>query len=555
MDMGASTIPGQELNLTDQDMAYLQLISDPVLWAEKTMGWTARDYQAPILRDPSRRIVLRQGRRTGKTDVVVVKALYFAYIQPNRRGRRNYRILIVAPQDDHINEIFDRIRELIRMSEDLTESVVSDRKNPNRIVFGNKSQIRGLTAGTKSGRKALGARGKGADILIYDEMDYLDDDDIANTYAITQEHPDVFVIGASTPTGRRSWFYNWCKDPRIGFTEYHVPSTKSPEWGPEMERDLKLQFSGVKYLQEVMAEFGEEQAGVIGKRFIDAARVRGEEMGLRYQTIDNTFEPRGPRILGVDWDKIGAATHMVGLEFDRQSNLYYPIFYHEVPKHEYTLSSAVRQIVQIDQAFEWDYVIVDRGYGEMQVEELHRYGILHPESEFGEKVIGVSYQEHVDIRDPFTQKKIRQPLKPFMVNMLASAFEQNRFAVVPDDYKVVKALEDFRVHSVSHLRQVTYEDKDDHIFLSVAMAYYGFVKFFSDLINLKPATAVLPFRSPLADRPVSNQDRVTPVTNKGGAPVLVSPTLGNAVPSTRKRSALPSRSIAGVRQTLSRGIF
>lgn len=538
-------------SLSPEDLAYLQILMDPVLWAEKTLGWIARPYQAEFLRDPSKRIVLRQGRRTGKTDSICVKCLYCAFTQPGGRPGRDYRILIIAPQDEHVNEIFSRLRELIRQSEDLSESVVMDKKHPNIIRFGNNSVIRGVTAGTKSGRKALAVRGKGADMLIFDEMDYLDDDDVANSYAITMEHPDVIVIGASTPTGRRSYFYRWCMDKSLGFKEYHVPATMNPNWNEEMERDLRAQYSGVKYLQEVMAEFGEEEMGVIAKRFIDSAVLRGQQLGLRYQNRFNPLEKRGPRILGVDWDKYGASTHMIALEFDRvNTHLYYPIFYHEVPKHRFTLTQGIQDVLDLDAAFDFDYIIVDRGYGEAQVEELKKYGLLNPESRLAEKVIGISLSDHVFVRDPFTRKKIKQPLKPFMINQLALAFEQERFALVPDDYNVIKHLEDFRVVSVSSYGQPTYTSEDDHIFITIAMAYYGFVMNYSDLMNLKPATAILPFRSPLQKVADKTVPRELPQTN--AARVLVSSTVLGSVGIRTRSSGLVSRRLGGASAPLRR---
>lgn len=532
-------------SLTPEELAYLKILLDPVLWAEKTLDWYARPYQADFLRDQSTRVVLRQGRRTGKTDGICVKCLYHAFTQPGGQPGRDYRILIIAPQDEHVNELFNRLRELIRQSEDLSESVVLDKKHPNTIRLGNNSVIRGVTAGTKSGRKALAARGKGADMLIFDEMDYLDDDDVANSYAITMEHPNVIVIGASTPTGRRSYFYRWCMDKSLGFKEYHVPATMNPNWNEEMERDLRAQYSGVKYLQEVMAEFGEEEMGVIPKRFIDSARARGEQLGLRYQSRQNPLQKRGPRILGVDWDKYGAATHMIGLEFDRtETHLYYPIVYHEVPKHRFTLTQGIQDIIELDKVFNFDYIIVDRGYGESQVEELHRYGLLHPETRLAEKVIGISYSDHVHVRDPFTRKKAKQPLKPFMVNQLAMAFEQERFALVPDDYNVTKHLEDFRVVSISSYGQPTYTSEDDHIFLTIAMAYYGFVMNYSDLMKLKPATTILTFRSPFQRATENSVPRELPQADT--STVLVSSAVLDSTTFRPRSSGVTSRRLGGV---------
>ena len=46
------------------------VLESPILWAKVYLNWTCRDYQHPILMEgkKSRQLVLRLGRRLGKTD-------------------------------------------------------------------------------------------------------------------------------------------------------------------------------------------------------------------------------------------------------------------------------------------------------------------------------------------------------------------------------------------------------------------------------------------------------------------------------------------------------
>lgn len=491
--------------LTEEQQALLRIYADPVLWAKHAIGWEARDYQADILRDSSKRIVLRAGRRAGKTDVMIVKALYHAFLKIGCKDKhRNYRVLVIAPMDEQIMELFGRLRELIRMSEDLQNSVVEDTKKPNLIKFGNNATIRGVTAGTKSGTKAMNVRGKGANLLMYDEMDYLSDDDIANSYAIVQESKDIYVIGASTPSGRRSWFFNWCTKRRLGFNHYHIPSYRNPNWNKRMEEDLRSQYAGVKYLHEVEAEFGESEMGVIPKRFIDAAIMRGEQMGVRYQSPESPFQKRGPRILGVDWDRVGAETHLIGLEFDRESRMFYPFLFHQVPRHKFTFSDGLRDVIEFDGVFDFDHIVVDRGYGEGQIEEMQRYGLLHPETRLNEKIMPVTFGGSVEVHDPLRDKRIKYQLKNFIVWQLAKAFEDNKIALVPKDYKTIRSLEEYTVVSMSTGGKCIFSSDNDHIILTLAMAYYGFVTHYTELIKMKPVTKVYQLKNFLA-RPLEKE--------------------------------------------------
>ena len=69
----------------------------------------------------------------------------------------------------------------------------------------------------------------------------------------------------------------------------------NPEWSPQMEKELRAQFSEVAYEHEVLAEFGTEMVGVFNKDYIDEA----SSIGYEYTTSPS--HP-GPISIGVDWD-------------------------------------------------------------------------------------------------------------------------------------------------------------------------------------------------------------------------------------------------------------
>ena len=256
---------------------------------------------------------------------------------------------------------------------------------------------------------------------------------------------------------------------------------------------------------------------------------------------------------------------MIGLEFNKEINMYYPIYRKEIPRHEFTLTTAVRHIIESDKVFNWDYIIVDRGYGEGQVEELHRYGIANPKSNFAKKVIGIQYSESVTTIDPFSKKKMKYPMKSFMVLQTALAFEKQKFALIPDDYKLVKRLEEYRVSSRSQYGQPIFDGNDDHLFLAMASAYYGYVKFFSDLMKRKPATKILPIKSPMeraSEEHITraiDEDSSKKKKRKSDTVNGLSFATPQGLSSRRGRSSPPSGSIRGFtsmpsRSSVKRGI-
>lgn len=136
---------------------------DPRLWAKVYLGWEARDYQELILEKAktSRSLVLRLGRRLGKTDSMCVLILWYGYTQANKGPNNQYDILIITPYETQIDLIFDRLKQLIEASPMLQQMV--KRSIHHLYEFENGTKIKGLTAGAKSGNEANNTRGQRAD--------------------------------------------------------------------------------------------------------------------------------------------------------------------------------------------------------------------------------------------------------------------------------------------------------------------------------------------------------------------------------------------------------
>lgn len=142
------------------------IMEDPVKWAQAFLRaydpiskgmkpWTARWYQVEMLRDNSTRKVYRCGRRIGKTETMVVDMLHKAYTN------KNFRVLMAAPYDNQIRNMFTRLNELIAESPLVKQAVASTTKNPAKIEFANGSMILGFTTGDD----AASVRGQRADIF------------------------------------------------------------------------------------------------------------------------------------------------------------------------------------------------------------------------------------------------------------------------------------------------------------------------------------------------------------------------------------------------------
>jgi replicative DNA helicase len=523
------------LGLTQEEVFTVELLTNPVKWAEEYLNWKSRDYQDLILEQGAKRtrLVLRLGRRLGKTECMCVLILWHAFTQINRDTEKiaedPYDILILTPYEKQAQLIYDRLIELIEGSSELKGSI--SRKISMLIQLQNGTNIQLMTVGTGSGSGAAATRGQRADLLVYDEVDYIGEEEISNSIAIANEDKQrIRILAASTPSGDRRSYYNWCSKashtydadaPHIeatgtikydytnrpgrtgnAWTHIYAPSTVNkklnvinPDTGMTGLEELKEEFTEMKYQQEVMAEFGESQSGVYQKKYVDLAVQLGQQMNVTYAgnykgTVMNNFKVMGKRILGVDWDKSGASTNMVGLQFIESSGMFVPFVRVEIPKHEFTYTNAVEMIIKLNNEFNFDWIFADAGHGEKQIEDLKQWGMNHPETGLQHKVVRVNMSEKITWRDPFTQQKVSHHIKPFMVNNLVRAFERGKFAFHPGDNHTIKQFTDYYVKRWGQDGRPVYTDENEHIHDCIMLAMHGFIVKYTDMLKVNTTVKI-----------------------------------------------------------------
>lgn len=490
--------------------------NSPVLWAKVYLNWTCRDYQFPILMEgkKAKQLVLRLGRRLGKTDSMCILIWWYAYTQINKGDNGQYNILILTPYETQIDLIFTRLKQLLEGSP-LLEGMIT-RSIHHRYELSNGTIITGLTAGASNGTNGgNNTRGQAADLIVLDEVDYIGSSQLTNIINIRNEAPErIRIMAASTPCGKHEEFYKWCVGAsksyvvkqddidNIRFTGYNIETAdergeKGNGWvqvyspslvnrellkiNPDTEQtylqDLKDELSELRYDQEVMANFGDEEMGVYQKRFIKSAIDEGRRVTHRYVDLENEDEIRaflrkrkGPVVMAVDWDKVQAGTTMVGLYLDKEhmnedgynEPKFKTFFRVEIPRTEFTYVNAVNKVVELNDMFDFDWIAVDRGYGEVQIELFKQYGIANPQSGLAEKVVGYQFGQKIEVRDPHTHKKDKKPLKPFMVNNSVITFEKEKIVLDPTDKLLIEQLEAYRIKSISTTGLPTYTDENEH---------------------------------------------------------------------------------------------
>lgn len=179
--------------------------------------------------------------------------------------------MFVAPYENQIRLIFDRLRALIEASPLIKDKVTRSTKNPYAVEFNNGSKIIGFTTGASSNSGAASLRGQRADMIICDEMDYMGDSDFENVAMLAAERDDISIVVSSTPTGKRGWFWKVCQ-PDSGYTEHYHPSTHNPNWNDRMEAEFRSELTELGYIHEVQADFGPQDTGVFNKDRVDMSR-------------------------------------------------------------------------------------------------------------------------------------------------------------------------------------------------------------------------------------------------------------------------------------------
>lgn len=479
-----------KIGLSQQEQYKIHIAQDPVTWAKHFLGVNPRVYQILMMRHPALYKVLRAGRRLGKTWTMAIILLHHAYITPHARS------IVVTPMKPQAGLIYKEIMKLVSESDVVNESVSRNVTSPQyEIELSNGSIIRFFTSGMKSGGKSDVTRGQEAHLIVLDELDYMGDDDLEALFAMmqkTDEHQqDKRMIGASTPTGRRGVFWNWCHSDI--FQEFWFPSYCNPNWDKKIEDFFRKQFkTEMGYRHEIEADWGEHTEGVYPRRLLEAAFCGDWKYVPGMTSVDTYY------VMGVDWDKYGAGTNIVVLEVypethpDVESRGLIKLHYREETlREEYALTKAVDRIIDLDTNFNCNHIYVDRGFGEVQVELLHKYGRDNPLSGMAQKVKGIQFSEMLEMRDPFSSEIIKKEIKPFMVDNLRQFLENGVIKFPQDDEELFAQLLEYYVSRHTASGRPVFEAPDrvgDHAHDALILACLSITQNYGDLMKVDFAT-------------------------------------------------------------------
>jgi hypothetical protein len=196
-----------------------QCLVDPVAFSSIILGAEPWPHQAELLRCTSRTVVVKAGRRSGKSTAAATKALWRAFSKPGAS------ILIISAGEDAAKRVLEEARRLAAASHVFREFVTDELKT--EMKFANGSLI------TSVPKTEARIRGLGADLLIMDEAFQMGEEIWRAAEPVTAANPGSQIWICSTPGNSPLHFFNtkWRQGidaPSEWVRSFHWPSAVSP---------------------------------------------------------------------------------------------------------------------------------------------------------------------------------------------------------------------------------------------------------------------------------------------------------------------------------------
>ena len=419
--------------------------TDPALFAETFFNFKPTQYQADLLRDESKRIVVVWSRQNGKTTTIALRAIWYALTH------QKTLTLIIAPSLRQSMIMSDRITDFLTSLPPKYSNIFVKKLQRTIIQLNNGSRIIALPNNPQL------LRGYTANQVICDEAAFFRDDNLVffNVLYPMLATTDGILIASSTPWSKDSVFYRMCQNAQFSKHKITCEDVKNSGLIKQSFIDeMKSQIPFERFQREFMSEFVED---------VDAWLTQS----LIINCIDSKLEPyefeampKGDFHVGVDFgkeqdfsvvvvvEKLGAVTRVVHV--------------HRFPlKTNY--SSVIGYVKSLQDRWQTiNYLYADiTGVGNYIVEDMVRGGI--------HGVTGISFtiQSKEEMATILREKMRNQEIKiPYVPTRRI------------DDVELTSELniEKYELLKTGHLRFSHPEGSHDDVFWSLALAVYASVQ-------------------------------------------------------------------------------
>lgn len=523
-------------NETSKEKAlnYFKATQDPVAWCnlmfsfdETNPEWRIRPHQKEMLRCNSLRSVERWGRRAGKTMGAALKILYLVFTKTYSQGTNTKgqemlsgpKVMVVTPYQSQLTNFFNELEALLKRNADLVNQVTTGTggslytKSPHfKMEFSNGGKIEGFVSGV--GNKADGSgggtiRGFSADVIYIDEMDMVPEDILDKVVLpILLTRPQVALIATSTPIGKRSKFYKYCKEDPI-YKENHFPSTVLPHWA-NIKTEIEQDFTKDAFDSEFMALFLEGGHGVFKPELVHASR-----QDYSYEETENPawwvhqagiLEPQKmSKCIGIDWNK-NAGSEFAVVAYDSVKNKWITVETTNVSASEFSSVAWKQEVLRLNYKHKPDFIYADEGYGHTIIEDLkllaldtavkkHKSPIDVETAKIMDRLVAFNFSSKVTLRNPLDNKEFEKTGKDFLVENLVRILEDRNFWFSVDDNVLLKQMLSYVVLKRGATGRAIYGPEDaklgDHRLDAIMLAVGGLVLEFG-IYSVRSGASSLP---------------------------------------------------------------
>ena len=215
---------------------------DPAALARR-LGIVLDPWQAEVLRSDGPRLALVCSRQVGKTLTCALKATHLALAEPGSLT------LIVSPTQRQSDEAFKVVQTLWRA---LGRPVAESADNRRSLELESGSRIVSLP-GDQGGIRGFSA----PRLVIVDEAAQVEDDTFNSITPMLAASPRGQLLAASSPFGKRGWFYDIATRPEYGYAVTRIPAPDCPRIAPEFLAAERARMSDIAFRSEFMCEFVE----------------------------------------------------------------------------------------------------------------------------------------------------------------------------------------------------------------------------------------------------------------------------------------------------------
>lgn len=417
-----------------------------MIFAETFFTFVPTEYQAKLLRDSNKRIVVRWSRQSGKTTTIALRAIWFALSHPKTLT------LIVAPSLRQSMIMSDRLQDFLSNMPRKWRTFFIERQQRTVVRFKNGSRIVALPNSPQL------LRGYTAHQVICTEAGFFPEDDLvfySVLYPMLATTDGVLIV-ESTPWSRHSVFYRMCMS--VDFSKHTVTWEDVVKAGLIKQSfidEMRAQLPDERFRREFAVQFIEDvDAWLTQSLIVSCINSQLDFVDFREPALQGHF------YVGVDFGK--HQDHSVIVVIQKSQNILSIMHIHRFPlKTEYgSVIGYVKSLQQRWRAIRAIYADVT-GVGDYIVEEMTKSGLP--------SVVGISFtvpkkEEMATIlREKMRAGDVRIPYSPAKtVNDVDLTAELN--------------IEKFELMKTGHIKLTHPEGSHDDVFWAVALAVYAAVK-------------------------------------------------------------------------------